>query len=45
MPQHCSVPRTACLAANGLRRDDILLIQLPNIVELPLLLLACFRPG
>jgi len=35
----------ACLVANGLRRDDILLIQLPNIVELPLLLLACFRLG
>jgi acyl-CoA synthetase (AMP-forming)/AMP-acid ligase II len=33
------------LAALGIRRDDILLVQLPNIVELPLIYLACFHLG
>ena len=35
----------AALAAQGLRRDDILLVQLPNIVELPLAYLACWHLG
>ena len=34
-----------CLLANGLQRDDIALVQLPNCVELPLVYLACMQVG
>ncbi len=36
---------SSCLLANGLRKDDIILVQLPNCVELPLVYLACMQLG
>lgn len=33
------------LVANGVRKDDVVLIQLPNGIELPLAYLACLRIG
>lgn len=35
----------AMLGNLGVRRDDVIAAQLPNTVELPLLILACFRSG
>jgi len=29
----------------GLKRDDVVALQIPNTVELPLMILACFRAG
>ena len=35
----------AALVAAGMRRDDVLMVQLPNVVELPLVYLAAARMG
>lgn len=37
--------RAALLHKSGLRKDDVIVIQLPNSVDLTLALLACFRLG
>jgi acyl-CoA synthetase (AMP-forming)/AMP-acid ligase II len=37
--------RAAVLAAHGIVRDDVVIVQLPNGVELTLVLLACFQIG
>lgn len=36
---------TAVLTAHGLRKDDALVVQLPNTVDLPAIYLACARLG
>lgn len=36
---------TAVLTAHGLRKDDALVVQLPNLVDLPAIYLACARLG
>jgi len=37
--------RVALLHAAGLRQDDVVIVQLPNSVEMTLFYLACFRLG
>lgn len=37
--------RAAVLAAHGVARDDVVIVQLPNGAELTLVLLACFELG
>jgi len=36
---------TAMFRTLGIGRDDVVAVQIPNTVELPLLILACFRAG
>lgn len=43
--EDCVSRYAAVLTAHGLRKDDALVVQLPNVVDLPVIFLACARLG